>query len=88
MQVDGALPNYQLIVDRADGSLDKLEVLVEVDEKVFTDELKALENLKAKIKKAIDSTVGLGVNVKLVEPKTLARTEGKSKRVIDKRKLH
>ena len=64
------------------------EQTVEVDKKVFTDELKALENLKAKIKKAIDSTVGLGVNVKLVEPKTLARTEGKSKRVIDKRKLH
>lgn len=88
LQVDGALPNYQLIVDRVDGSMDTLEVLVEVDEKLFTDELKALENLKAKIKKAIDSTVGLGVNVKLVEPKTLARTEGKSKRVIDKRDLH
>lgn len=88
LQVDGALPNYQLIVDRVDGSMDTLEVLVEVDEKLFTDELKALENLKAKIKKAIDSTVGLGVNVKLVEPKTLARTEGKSKRVIDKRNLH
>jgi len=88
LQVDGALPNYQLIVDREDGSLDKLEVLVEVDEKFFTDELQALENIKATIKKAIDSTIGLGVNVRLVEPKTLARTEGKSKRVIDKRHLH
>lgn len=87
LQVDGALPNYQLIVDRTASSLDTLEVLVEVDDKLFTDELKALENLKAKIKRAIDSTVGLGVNVKLVEPKTLARTEGKSKRVIDKRSL-
>lgn len=87
LQVDGALPNYQLIVDRTASALDTLEVLVEVDEKLFTDELKALENLKAKIKRAIDSTVGLGVNVKLVEPKTLARTEGKSKRVIDKRSL-
>lgn len=88
LQIDGALPNYQLIVDREEGALDKLEVLVEVDEKFFTDELKVLENVKAKIKKAIDQTVGLGVNVKLVEPKTLARSEGKSKRVIDKRKLH
>lgn len=88
LQIDGALPNYQLIVDRINGCLDTLEVLVEVDEKLFTDELKALENLKAKIKRAIDSTVGLGVNVRLVEPKTLARTEGKSKRVIDKRNLH
>jgi phenylacetate-CoA ligase len=68
--------------------LDKLEVLVEVDEKFFTDELQALENIKSTIKRAIDSTIGLGVNVKLVEPKTLARTEGKSKRVIDKRNLH
>lgn len=87
LQIDGALPNYQLIVDRINGCLDTLEVLVEVDEKLFTDELKALENLKTKIKRAIDSTVGLGVNVRLVEPKTLARTEGKSKRVIDKRNL-
>ena len=88
LQVDGALPNYQLIVDREENSLDKLEVLVEVDEKFFTDELQALENIKATIKRAIDSTIGLGVNVRLVEPKTLARTEGKSKRVIDKRHLH
>ena len=54
----------------------------------YLNELKALENIKATIKRAIDSTIGLGVNVKLVEPKTLARTEGKSKRVIDKRNLH
>jgi phenylacetate-CoA ligase len=88
LQIDGTLPNYQLIVDRTPSALDTLEVLVEVDEKLFTDELIALENLKMKIKRAIDSTVGLGVNVKLVEPKTLERTEGKSKRVIDKRNLN
>ena len=88
LQIDGTLPNYQLIVDRTPSALDTLEVLVEVDEKLFTDEIKALEDLKIKIKIAIDSTVGLGVNVKLVEPKTLIRTEGKSKRVIDKRNLH
>lgn len=88
LQIDGTLPNYQLIVDRTPSALDTLEVLVEVDEKLFTDEIKALENLKIKIKRTIDSTVGLGVSVKLVEPKTLTRTEGKSKRVIDKRNLH
>ena len=88
LQIDGTLPNYQLIVDRTPSALDTLEVLVEVDEKLFTDEIKALEDLKIKIKRAIDSTVGLGVSVKLVEPKTLTRTEGKSKRVIDKRNLH
>ncbi len=88
LQIDGTLPNYQLVVDRTPSALDTLEVLVEVDEKLFTDELIALENLKTKIKRAIDSTVGLGVNVKLVEPKTLERTEGKSKRVIDKRNLN
>ena len=88
LQIDGTLPNYQLVVDRTPSALDTLEVLVEVDEKLFTDELIALENLKKKKKRAIDSTVGLGVNVKLVEPKTLERTEGKSKRVIDKRNLN
>ena len=88
LQIDGTLPNYQLVVDRTPSALDTLEVLVEVDEKLLTDELIALENLKTKIKRAIDSTVGLGVNVKLVEPKTLERTEGKSKRVIDKRNLN
>lgn len=87
LQVDGTLPNYLLIVDRESGSLDSLEVWVEVDEKFFTDELKALSEVKNKIKKAVDATVGLGVNIKLVEPKTIARSEGKSKRVVDRRNL-
>jgi phenylacetate-CoA ligase len=87
LQVDGALPNYQIIVDRAPGALDNLEVLVEVDEKVFSDEIKVMEDLKEKIKHSIQTVIGVGIKVKLVEPKTLARSEGKAKRIIDKRSL-
>ena len=79
-------PHYLLIVDRIN-NLDTLEVWVEVDEIFFSDEIKRLESLSAKIKHQIESTLGISVKVKLVEPKTIERSEGKSKRVIDKRKL-
>lgn len=79
-------PHYLLIVDRIN-NLDTLEVWVEVDEIFFSDEIRNLESLSAKIKHQIESTLGISVKVKLVEPKTIERTEGKSKRVIDRRKL-
>lgn len=79
-------PHYQLIVDRVN-NLDVLEVLVEVSEKMFSDEVKKLEQLERKIGKAIEETLGISVKVRLVEPKTIERTEGKAKRVIDKRKI-
>ena len=77
-------PHYLLIVDRIN-NLDTLEVWVEVDEIFFSDEIKRLESLSAKIKHQIESTLGISVKVKLVEPKTIERSEGKSKRVIDKK---
>jgi len=79
-------PHYLLIVDRIN-NLDVLEVQVEVEERFFSDEIKELENLTKKIAHVIQTAIGLSVKVKLVEPKTIERSQGKSKRVIDKRKI-
>jgi phenylacetate-CoA ligase len=83
--IEGTKPHYQLVVDRKAGELDELEILVEVEDKIFSDEIKALRNLEEKIRKEIESILGVMVKVKLVEPKTIERSEGKAKRVIDKR---
>lgn len=85
--IEGIKPHYQLVVDRKAGELDELDLIVEVDEKIFSDEMKTLRNLEEKIKKEIESVLGVFVRVKLVEPKTIERSEGKAKRVIDKRVL-
>jgi phenylacetate-CoA ligase len=82
--IEEAQPHYQLIV-RREGSLDTLEVQVEVDERFFSDEIKQLESLRRKVKSEIESVVGVNIRVKLVEPRTIARSEGKAKRVIDER---
>ena len=92
-QVEAALlemgettPNYMMIVDRVDHQ-DTLEVQVEVDESYFDDEMAALDNLSKKVGAVLKQALGLAVKVKLVEPKTLPRYEGKSVHVIDNRKL-
>jgi phenylacetate-CoA ligase len=85
LEIGQTEPHYQLIVDRV-GNLDILEVWVEVSAQVFSDEIRRLEELGRTIRSAIESTLGLSVNVKLVEPKSIERSEGKAKRVIDKRK--
>jgi len=77
-------PHYLLFVDRKN-NLDVLEVWVEVDEVFFSDEIKKLEALTNKIKHNIESTLGIGIKLKLVEPRTIERSEGKAKRIIDKR---
>ena len=82
--VDGVEPHYQLIVER-DGTLDTLEVQVEVNEQTFSDEIKVLQGLSNKIKKDIKDMLGVTCKVRLVEPKTITRSEGKAKRVIDNR---
>ncbi|MFP4660815.1 MAG: phenylacetate--CoA ligase family protein [Halanaerobiales bacterium] len=79
-------PHYMLIVDRVN-NLDILEVQVEVEGQFFSDEIKKLEALTKKIKDNLESTLGLSAKVKLVEPRTIERSVGKAKRVIDKRKL-
>jgi len=86
MNMEGVEPHYLLIVDRK-GSLDTLEVHVEVNEKVLSDEVKDLQALGRKIEKEIRDLLGVTAGVKLVEPKTLQRSEGKAQRVIDRRKI-
>jgi phenylacetate-CoA ligase len=85
LSIDGTHPHYQLVVDRKAHQLDELEVMVEVDEKIFSDEVKKLNELQEKIKKEIQSVLSVGVKVTLVEPKTIERSMGKAVRVIDKR---
>jgi phenylacetate-CoA ligase len=84
MGVDGVEPHYLLIVDREE-SLDTLEVQVEVNEKIFSDEIKKLESLSQRLTKDIKDYLGVSAKVKLVEPKTIERSMGKAKRVIDNR---
>jgi phenylacetate-CoA ligase len=84
METPGVAPHYQLIVDR-DGQLDTLEVQVEVDEATFSDEVKQLQALAQSIQRKIKDYFTVSVKVKLVEPQSIPRSEGKAKRVIDKR---
>ncbi len=79
-------PHYQIIVDRV-GKLDILQVLVEMNEQMISDEIKVLELIEKEIQDEIESVLNIKVGVNLVEPKTIARSEGKAKRVVDKRKL-
>jgi phenylacetate-CoA ligase len=85
--IEGTHPQYQLIVDRQAHQMDTVEVQVEVDDKIFHDEIKKMHQLENEIKKKIEAVLSVGVSVKLVEPKTIERSIGKAKRVIDKRKL-
>ena len=82
----GVAPHYMLIVDR-ENNLDVLTVMVEVDEKYFSDEIRKLDELKNKVGSVLKQALGVSVRVKLVEPKTIQRSEGKAKRVIDNREL-
>ncbi len=82
--IEGTEPHYQIIVER-EGRLDKVEVLVEVTESIFFDQMKKQRQLVDHIKKRLAAELGIGVEVKLVEEKSLERSEGKAKRVIDKR---
>ena len=82
----GVAPHYMLIVDR-ENNLDVLTVMVEVDEKYFSDEIRKLDELKNKVAAVLKQALGVSVRVKLVEPKTIQRSEGKAKRVIDNRVL-
>ena len=84
--IEGVEPHYQIVVER-EGNLDTMEVQVEVSEEIFSDEVKILENLARRIQAEIKDLLGVTCKVKLVEPKTIQRSEGKAQRVIDKRKI-
>ncbi|RJP74101.1 MAG: phenylacetate--CoA ligase family protein [Candidatus Abyssobacteria bacterium SURF_17] len=83
--IEEAEPHYQLIV-RKDGPMDTLEVQVEVDQRLFSDEIKKLQNVERKVAHEINSLLGIHAKVTLVQPKTIERSMGKAKRVIDMRK--
>jgi phenylacetate-CoA ligase len=86
MEVEGTQPHYQIFVDRK-GAMDDIEIMVEVNDKLFSDELKVLHDLSKRITDRMRSVLGISAKVTLVEPLTIARSEGKAQRVVDRRKI-
>jgi phenylacetate-CoA ligase len=86
LKVEGTLPHYQIIVDRQKG-LDTLEVQVEVTNEALSDTVGGMEQLQKRLAHSIEAITGLRPALKLVAPRTIQRSEGKAKRVIDKRIL-
>lgn len=84
---EGVTPNYQIIVGR-ENNTDTLDINVEMTEKLFADDVKSIEKIERNIVSDLRSVLGIGAKVHLVNPKTIARSEGKAKRVIDNRNLH
>ena len=78
-------PHYQLVVDRVD-NLDTLTVKVEISQEMFSDEIKILQEMEKKLSMDIKEYLGVSAKIKLVEPKTIERSQGKAIRVIDNRK--
>jgi phenylacetate-CoA ligase len=85
--IEGTQPQYQIVVDRKAHHLDEVEVLVEVEQRFFSDEIRHLNDLRERIRKEIQNVLSVGVKVTLVEPKTIERSVGKAKRIVDKRTL-
>ncbi len=86
MGIDGLEPHYQLVVKR-EGTMDTLDINIEVNESIFSDEIKNLEKLENRILNEVKDILGVSANVKLVEPKTIQRFEGKAVRVVDEREI-
>ncbi len=84
--MDGVAPHYMLIVDRVK-STDKLEIQVELTDEMFSDTVAEIEKLRDGIKERVKSVVGIGAKIKLVPPKSIPRSEGKAKRIIDNRNI-
>jgi phenylacetate-CoA ligase len=87
LEIGETEPHYQLIVDR-EGTMDDLEIWVEVSDRLFSDQVRKLEEIEALIRKEMQATLGISAKIKLVEPKTIARSEGKAKRIIDRRDVY
>jgi len=85
-EMEGTEPHYQIVVDRK-GAMDEVTVMVEVEESIFFDQMRRQKEIMDRIQKRLAHELGVHVGVRLVEPKTLARSEGKARRVIDNRKL-
>lgn len=87
MRIEGTQPHYQIVIDRGATHLDEIEVQVEVEEAVFSDLTSVMESLRRRIHDELKSELGISAHIKLVEPRSIARSEGKAKRIIDKRSL-
>ena len=87
VEVEEVTPHYMMIVDRVN-NLDTLEVQVEIDQKYYTDEIRVIEALTKKIAHVIQQALGISAKVKIVEPQSLVRSQGKAVHVIDNRKLY
>ncbi|MDR0400947.1 MAG: phenylacetate--CoA ligase [Treponema sp.] len=87
IEIEGTEPQYLIVVNRGEGRLDDVELQVEVKKEVFSDETKGLEVLRNRIENVMKSRLQISVRVKLVEPKTIERSIGKAKRVIDNRAI-
>lgn len=86
LKVEEIEPHYQIVVERT-GALDSIEVQVEMNEKIFSDEVKDLSHLEKRIEEEIYTTLNIHAKIKLVEPQSIPRSEGKAKRIVDKRQL-
>lgn len=86
MEIEGLEPHYQIILDRR-AALDDVEIMVEVNEKLFSDEIKVLDNLRKVISDRFRSVLGISAKITLVEPMRVPRSEGKAVRVVDRRKI-
>ena len=87
MRIEETEPHYVIVVDREAAHLDDIEVMVEVEQSFFSDETRQLEVIREKIAKTMRDELGLNARIRLVEPKTIERSVGKAKRVIDKRQI-
>lgn len=86
LEISGIEPHYQLLISR-EGTMDYLEVKVEVTEQLFSDKIRNMESLSNTIRQRLSSVLQLSAKVTLVEPRSIPRSEGKARRVIDKRKI-
>ncbi len=88
LRVHGVEPHYLIIVDRERGALDTLEIWVEVSEQIFSDQLGQLADLQQRAEREIIDTLGISCRVKLVEPHSIERSQGKAKRILDRRDVY
>jgi len=89
LKFDGVEPHYIIVVDRRESfSIKELEIWVEVSERLFSDEMQTMRNMEQRLRAHLESVLGISTKIKLVGPKTLARSEGKSKRVVDRSDLN
>jgi phenylacetate-CoA ligase len=88
LAIEGVEPHYLIVVDRQHVfKSDELEIWVEVSDRVFSDEMQKMESLEKRLRDEMDSVLGISAKIKLVEPRTIARTEGKARRVVDRSEL-